>query len=454
MSALAGLCALRHLDLDFDRAVQVRARNAKASGSDLLDCAVVFRPVAGNVFTALAGVGLAADAVHGLGHCLMRFLRDGAVGHRACFEPLYNALDRLDLFDRNRRLLRHELCQAAQRVRTLFIVNERRVLAEHFVISGADRPLQCDDRLRIVHMVFLVPSASELVEADRIKRCVDAKSQRIKRVVMAERDAFFDFPDADAADTADRAGKVLVNDVPGKADRLKNARRLIGLDRADAHLRRDFHDAGQQCLVVVFNCRVIILVQDSSVNQLGDALVRKVRVDCPRAEAKERRYLMHIPRFRGFENQRYRGSLSGIDQMLLDRGNGQQGRNRHMVFIYAAVRKDDDVFPVGSRAVNRDIELFQCPLQRCVLVKQKRHRLHMEARLIERFDLHQIDFGQNRIIDFEYGAVAALFLQQIAVGADVNGRVGDNLLAQRVNRRVCNLREQLLEIVEQQLMLP
>lgn len=78
----------------------------------------------------------------------------------------------------------------------------------------------------------------------------------------------------------------------------------------------------------------------------------------------------------------------------------------------------------------------------------------MEARLIERFDLHQIDFGQNRIIDFEYGAVAALFLQQIAVGADVNGRVGDNLLAQRVNRRVCNLREQLLEIVEQQLMLP
>ena len=213
MSALAGFRSLCHLDLDFDRAVQVRARNAKATGSDLFDCAVVFRSVAGNVFTAFAGVGLAADAVHGFGHCLMRFLRDGAVGHRACFEPLYNALHRLDLFDRNRRLLRHELCQAAQRVRTLFVINELRVLAEHFIVSGTNRPLQRDDRLRIVHMVFLVPSASELMEADRVKRCIDAKAQRIKRVIVAERDSFLDFTNPDTADTTDRSRKIFVNDI-------------------------------------------------------------------------------------------------------------------------------------------------------------------------------------------------------------------------------------------------
>ena len=139
--------------------------------------------------------------------------------------------------------------------------------------------------------------------------------------------------------------------------------------------------------------------------------------------------------------------------MLLDRGNGQQRRDRHMVFVHAAVRKDDDVFPVGSRAVNRDIELFQRPLQRCILVKQERHRLHMEPRLIECLDLHQINLCQNRIIDFEHSAVAALFLQQITVGTDVNRRIGDDFLAKRINRRVCNLCEKLLEIIEQQLML-
>ena len=67
------------------------------------------------VFAALAGVRLAADAVHGDGQRLVRFLADGAERHRAGGEPLDDLLGRLDFFERHRLRRRLELQQAAQR---------------------------------------------------------------------------------------------------------------------------------------------------------------------------------------------------------------------------------------------------------------------------------------------------------------------------------------------------
>ena len=88
LAALAGLGALGHLDLQFLGVDQVVAGDAEAAGGDLLDGAVLrvavrLRRVAGRVLAALAGVALAADAVHGDGQRLVRFLADRAVGHRA-----------------------------------------------------------------------------------------------------------------------------------------------------------------------------------------------------------------------------------------------------------------------------------------------------------------------------------------------------------------------------------
>ena len=67
------------------------------------------------VFAALAGVRLAANAVHGDGQRLVRFLADRAKRHRAGGEALHDFLRRLDFFKRHwfARLL--DLHQAAQR---------------------------------------------------------------------------------------------------------------------------------------------------------------------------------------------------------------------------------------------------------------------------------------------------------------------------------------------------
>jgi hypothetical protein len=68
----------------------------------------------GGILAALAGVRLAADAVHRDGERLVRFLADRAVRHRAGGEALDDRLDRLDLVERT-RAPRLEAEQPAQR---------------------------------------------------------------------------------------------------------------------------------------------------------------------------------------------------------------------------------------------------------------------------------------------------------------------------------------------------
>ena len=84
----------------------------------VLRVAVRHRHVAIRIFAAFAGVALAADAVHGDGERLVRFLGDGAVAHRAGLEALHDAFDRFDFVDRNRLALL-EIEQAAQRAEVL-----------------------------------------------------------------------------------------------------------------------------------------------------------------------------------------------------------------------------------------------------------------------------------------------------------------------------------------------
>src|SRR5690606_13343112 len=150
LPAFARLRALRHLDLQVGRVRQVHARDAEASGCDLLDAAAT-RGVeqALDVFAALAGVGSPADAVHRDRERLVRLLRDRAVAHRARVEARDDRGDRLDLVERDRRPLpRLEAEQAAQRPASLhLLVSRARVLAEHVATARTRRVLQLEDRL-------------------------------------------------------------------------------------------------------------------------------------------------------------------------------------------------------------------------------------------------------------------------------------------------------------------
>ena len=115
LAALAGLGALRHLDLQLVGVDQVIRGDAEPRARHLLDRAAPLRAEARLVFSALARIALAADAVHRDGQRLVRFLRNRAVAHGAGGEPLDDLLRRLHLFQRNRFVRALDLEQSAQR---------------------------------------------------------------------------------------------------------------------------------------------------------------------------------------------------------------------------------------------------------------------------------------------------------------------------------------------------
>ena len=69
------------------------------------------------------------------------------------------------------------------------------------------------------------------------------------------------------------------------ADRLENLAALIGLNRGNAHLGRNLYDALQNRMVIIFYCRIIILVQQTVFYQLCDGGMGQIRVDRARTVA-------------------------------------------------------------------------------------------------------------------------------------------------------------------------
>ena len=169
-AALARLGTLGHLDLQLFGLGQIVARHAEAPRGYLLNStvfgiAVGLNHVAGRVFAALAGIALAAEAVHGDGQAFVRLLANRAVGHRPALEAAGDLLDRLDLLNGHRLGIALELQQAPQGRQALgLIVDQLGVLLVHRVVVGARRPLQQVDRLG-VEEVMLAALAPLIVTA-------------------------------------------------------------------------------------------------------------------------------------------------------------------------------------------------------------------------------------------------------------------------------------------------
>ena len=154
-AALAGLSALRQLDLKFLGVDEVMAGHAEASAGNLFDggilrVAVRLEKIAQGVFATFAGVAAAADPVHRHGQRLMRFLGDGAVAHGAGLEALHEAFHALHLLEGDGGFRRLEVQQTAQRAQRLApVVEQIGVLAVHLLIVRPASHLQLMNRLGI-----------------------------------------------------------------------------------------------------------------------------------------------------------------------------------------------------------------------------------------------------------------------------------------------------------------
>ena len=204
--------------------------------------------------------------------------------------------------------------------------------------------------------------------------------------------------------------------------------------------------------VVITDGRRTLFVQHILLDHLPDVLVGEIRIDRTDTIAQQRGKLMHIPRFTALQHDRDRRLFLRAHQMLFQRRHRQQRRDRQMFLIHAAIAQDQDVGTAGHGLITADKQHLQRFFQGEALIEQQGDLFHLKRRLFQCPDLIHVAAVQDRISHLQKGAVAVGFFQQVALRAQIDRRIGDDLLPQRIDRRIGDLGKLLFEIMKQQWM--
>ena len=458
LAALAGLRALSHLNLNLLSADQIATGNAEASGGHLLDGGTPVHTVRSrsqpvDALAAFTGIGFSVNPVHGDGQSLMGLLGNGAVGHGSGLKPAHDGFHALHLFDGDAPVLGElNLHQGAEMTCPVLLVHLTGIFLKELVASPFGGLLEQVDGQGIVQMVLLARSG--LVASHAVQGQIHVQSQGVKGRGVEGVHIFGDVLQGNSAYPADSVGKVFVHHFLGDSDGLENLGALVGLDGGNTHLGGNLYNSVKHRAVVVVDRRVVVLVQHPAVNQRPDGLVGQVGVHRAGAVSQKGGEMVYLSGLSALQNQCHAGTLLGPDQILLQGGYRQQGRNGYMVFVNIPVRQDDDVGSVLVRPVHLQKQPVDGLFQGGILVVGDGDDLHLEAGLLHIFDFQQVRLRQDGIFHPQNLAVLRVFLQDIALLSHIDGGGGDNLLPDGVNGRIGYLSKELFKVVEQGLMLP
>ena len=305
-----------------------------------------------------------------------------------------------------------------------------------------------------VEQVILAFGAPLVLAAHRQRVAIGGGTVR-ECGVVPQQDLLRDHVRADAADARCGPAEVFVDHVLAQAERLEHLRAAIALQRRDPHLRGDLdHALGGGLDEVPAGRPVVDVVQQALVDHVIDRFEGQVRVDRAHPVADQQREVMHLARFAGLEHEARARAQPFADQVVMQARHRHQRRDRREILVDPAVAQDDDVdFLFLDQAPCHQAQLFH-RLHETFLAaahaEQDRQHADAQARQVHAADTRELLVGDDRILQLEAAAIRRLRVQQVAFGAEARLGRGDDLLADAVDRRVRDLREQLLEVVVQQ----
>ncbi len=139
---------------------------------------------------------------------------------------------------------------------------------------------------------------------------------------------------------------------------------------------------------------------------------------------------------------------------MMQTGNCQQRRYRRELLVHAAIAEDEDVdLLLFDHAPRSQAQFFQSLGQTGLAARrteQNRQHADLESRQLHMTDAREIFVGQDRPVELQLTAIRRTRREEVAPRAKQHLTGGDQFLADAVDRRIGDLREQLLEIVVQQ----
>ena len=379
----------------------------------------------------------------------MRLGRNGAERNGAGGKALDDLPGRLDFRQRYRPALRLELEQATQRQVTLgLIVDQRGIFLVRFELAGTRRMLQLGDGIRCPYVLFAADA--EGVFTTGIEHVGEHRIGRERFLMQADR-LLGHLEEADPLDVGRRAGEVLLDEILFQTDGLEDLGAGVGHVGGDAHLGHDLAQTLADRLDVVLDELVGLL--GIPFGQPLDSFEGQVRVNRLGAVTTEQREVMRFARRTGLDHETGAGAQTFFDQMLMNRRGREQCRNGDMPGINLAVGDDQDVgarthgvFGIGRQRGQTRLDAGRAPGQRITDIQLEGTELAGRVGL----DVAQLlDFraGQHRLRYFQANRrIDVVRIQQVRLRPDKGHQRHDQFLADRVDRRVGHLGEQLLEV--------
>jgi hypothetical protein len=258
---------------------------------------------------------------------------------------------------------------------------------------------------------------------------------------------------ADALDLARGSGEGEIGQAAAQADGLEDLGALIALQAGNAHLRHDLEHSlfeGRavlaQRLVERFapkNLAVHVLLQ-----QLAHGVGAEVRADRLGAVAEQTAHLVHVAGLAGVDDDRQAQPLGAPHQVVVDGTGRQQRGHRHPVVIDRAIGQDEDADAIVDRLFGLGAEPVDGGFEAGFALVDGPGGIEGAGRKVgpQRLQLFQLVIEEERRVEPDDLGVFRGLGEEVAVPAEGDAERHDEAFADRVDRRVGDLGEELFEV--------
>ena len=160
--------------------------------------------------------------------------------------------------------------------------------------------------------------------------------------------------------------------------------------------------------------------------------------------------MVHLAGLAGLDHEAAPRAQPLADEVVVHRGDRQERRDRGVVGVHRAVGEDDDLVPVQHVLLGLAAEPVQGPLHPARLgLEADREGLGLEVLPVDPAQALEVLVGEDRLRQLDHVGVLGPVLEDVALAPHEGDEAHHQLLADGVDRRVGDLGEELVEVVEQ-----